>query len=125
MLDITSLPLAKGNGKVYRSRRRYRSSRKHFRHGQRASVARALTGAHLHLNGVATSLKAAAFMSGSNPEYVKAAEVLLKTQNLTLLDRVVRGHIPLLDAAKQAKQVAIWLPPIAPRRAPTGLRPPR
>jgi hypothetical protein len=92
MLDLTSLPLAKGNGKVYRSRRRYRSSRKHFRHGQRAAVARALTGAHLHLNGMATSLKTAAFMSGSNPQYVKAAEVLLKTENLTVLDRVVRAH---------------------------------
>jgi hypothetical protein len=82
------------------------SSRRHFRHGQRAAVRRALTAAQLYTSGAKTSLAQAAESCGSNVAYVKAATILLKAENMTLLQRVLAGDAPLLGAAQQAQRMA-------------------
>jgi hypothetical protein len=83
-----------------------RSPRRHFRHGQRAAVRRALTAAKLYSSGAITSIAKAAESCGSNSIYVKAVTVLLKAENAALLDRVLAGHEPLLGAAQQAQRTA-------------------
>jgi hypothetical protein len=87
-------------------RRQYRSARRHFRHGQRAAVLRAATAAKLYCAGAIPTLALAAACCGSSVRYVEAVTVLLKTENTTLLDRVLKGHAPLLSTAAQAKRVA-------------------
>jgi hypothetical protein len=52
------------------------------------------------------TLAAAAFACGSNAGYVKAAITLIRSENATLLERVLAGDMPLLAAARQAKQIA-------------------
>src|SRR6516162_6873088 len=85
-----------------RPRRTRRSPRRHFRNGQRAAVLRALTAAQLYASGAITSIAKAAEGCGSNSIYVKAVTVLLKAENAALLDRVLAGHQPLVEAAQQA-----------------------
>ena len=90
---------------LYRSptpRRQRASPRRHFRHGWRAAVVRAFTGAGLYLNGQVPTLTAAAERCGSNPLYVRAALVLIKHETLIEQESVLRGHVPLLMAANQA-----------------------
>jgi hypothetical protein len=77
-----------------------------MRAGQCAAARRALTAAQLYLDGKVPNLTAAALCCGSCRPYVKAAIVLLRSENSVMLERVRRGHIPLLAAAKQVKQVA-------------------
>jgi hypothetical protein len=67
---------------------------------------RALTAAKLYSTGAITSLAKAAEACGSNGIYVKAATVLLKAENETLLRRVLAGYEPLLEAAQQARRTA-------------------
>jgi hypothetical protein len=86
-----------------RRSRQYRSSRRHFRNGQRAAVLRAVTGARLYIGKAAPTLASAAACVGSNAAYVEAAIVLLRAEDPTLLDRALRGHVPLRAAAKQAR----------------------
>jgi hypothetical protein len=83
-----------------------RSPRCRFRNGQRAAVLRALTGARLYLNGEVPTLEAAAACCGSGVVYVRAAVVLVKTENSTMLMDVLAGTVPLLAAAKQLKHIA-------------------
>jgi hypothetical protein len=89
----------------YRSRRR-QSARRHFRHGQRAAVLRAVTAAKLYCTGTIPNLALAAASCGSSIRYVEAAIVLFKSENAMLLDRVLKGHAPLLSTAAQVKRVA-------------------
>jgi NAD(P)H-nitrite reductase large subunit len=67
---------------------------------------RAVTAAKLYLTGQAPSVAAAALSCGSCIAYVQAALVLLKSENVAMLERVLCGQVPLLVAAKQLKQVA-------------------
>jgi hypothetical protein len=67
---------------------------------------RAITAATLYRNGTLRTLTEAAVACGSNDIYVKAATVLLKAENETLLLRVLDGDEPLLAAANQAKRTA-------------------
>jgi hypothetical protein len=87
-------------------RRQYRSARRHFRHGLRAAVMRAVTAAKLYASGSASTITIAAASCGSSEIYVKAAIILLRAENAALLDRVLAGDIPLLRAAAQVRRVA-------------------
>ncbi len=83
-------------------RRQRASARRHFRHGWRAAVVRAFTAAGLYLNEQVPTLTAAAERCGSNVLYVRAAIVLIKHETLIEQERVLRGDVPLLVAAKFA-----------------------
>jgi hypothetical protein len=67
---------------------------------------KAVTGARLWASGQAETPAVAAACSGSTPGYVRAAAVILKSEDEPLLDVVLRGEISLLKAAKQARRVA-------------------
>jgi hypothetical protein len=79
--------------------KRNRSSRRHFRHGHRAAVMRAITAAKLYLKKTIPHLGIAAEACGSNVTYVTAAVILLRSENATLLKQVGVG------------QVRCWQPP--------------
>jgi hypothetical protein len=85
--------------------RQHRSSRRHFRHGQRAAALRAITGARLYLGGAVPTLAAAADSAGSCVAYVQAACILLKADNAALTTDVLAGRTSLLRAARSAKPV--------------------
>jgi hypothetical protein len=88
-------------------RRHRQSARRHFlRSGERAAALRALTGARLYLTGQASSIRAAAECCGSNVLYVRAAVTLCRAENSALRDRVLRGCIPLMEAARQVEHIA-------------------
>jgi hypothetical protein len=89
-----------------RYRRQYRSARRHFRHGLRAAVMRAVTAAKLYASGSASTITIAAASCGSSEIYVKAAITLLRAENAVLLERVLTGDISLLRAAAQTKRIA-------------------
>jgi len=80
------------------------SARAHFRHGQRMAAVRALTAAHLYLDSP-WSLQKAAESCGSNVAYVRAAIALVRSENQTLINTVIRGFVPILTAAKQVQQL--------------------
>jgi hypothetical protein len=89
-----------------RSPRQYRSSRRRFRNGERAAVKRALTAARLYASGAAPTLAAAADSCGSNVQYVRAAVVLLKSEDRYMLDLVLEGKVQLLDAGRALTHLA-------------------
>jgi hypothetical protein len=87
-------------------RRQRASARRHFRYGWRAAAARAFTGAELYLNKTIPSLAVAAVRCGSNVHYVRAAIVLIQDKTRPLLrESVLAGHVSLLAAASQARQL--------------------
>lgn len=85
---------------------RRRSRRRQMDHGQRLAALRAINGAKLYLAGWFATLKAAAKGVGSNTRYLTAAIILLRSENTSLLNRVLSGDMPLLAAAAQMKQLA-------------------
>ena len=89
-----------------RPKKRYRPRHRRMRQGQCMAALRATTAARIYLDGRASSLTAAALGCGSSRTYVQAAVVLLQSENLVMLERVLRGNVPLLVAAKQLKQIA-------------------
>jgi hypothetical protein len=77
----------------------------------RAAAARAFAAAEIYLDKKVPSLAAAAMHCGSNVQYVRAAIVLI--QNATakpqeLRQWVLEGRMPLLAAARAARQLASW-----------------
>jgi len=102
--DASSPPLVKLE--VKRSHRRYRSTRRHFRDRERAATRRAITAAGLYRAGSIPSLSKAATACGSNAAYVAAAILLIASENTTVLNRVLAGHVPLLAAAREIKRLA-------------------
>jgi hypothetical protein len=85
--------------------RQYGKRGRRFRGGRVAAVVRAFTGGHLH-QGVpvkASTLRGAATMVGSNVAYIQAAEIVLQAQDPVLMAKVLRGQVPLLEAALQVK----------------------
>jgi hypothetical protein len=76
-----------------------------MRHGVCAAALRAITAARLYLSGQIPNLHKAAESCGSNVKYVLAAIVVLRSENSVLLDRVLRGHVPLLAAASQVRRL--------------------
>src|SRR6266436_1789430 len=87
------------------ARSRRQSPRQHMRHGVCAAALRASTAARLYLSQTIPNLVKAAESCGSNVNYVRAAIVLLRSENSVLLDRVFRGHVPLLAAASQVERL--------------------
>ena len=92
-----------------RTHRRQRASvRRHFRHGWRAAAARAFTGAELYLNRTTPTLAVAAACCGSNVPYIQAAIVLIRDETAFHSQRmrqsVLEGRVPLLAAAREARQ---------------------
>jgi hypothetical protein len=76
----------------------------------RAAALRAITAGRLYLAGTIPNLLEAAESCGSNVQYVRAAIVVLKSENSTLLEHVLRGHFPLLAAASQVERLWSRLP---------------
>lgn len=76
------------------------------RGGEQIAVVRALTGAMLHLGIpiVPPTLAGAATMSGSSIGYIQAAMLVLQAEDEALVNRVRRGQVPLLTAARQVKR---------------------
>jgi hypothetical protein len=89
-----------------RNKKKYRRRHRHTRAGQCAAAVRATTAAKLYLAGQVPSVAAAALGCGAYVAYTRAAVILLQSENATMLERVLRGHIPLSTAAQQLKQVA-------------------
>src|SRR5262245_25897266 len=102
-LSASPAPYVKGRS---RPRRRYRSSRRHFRGRQRSAVLRAITAAEIYRAGMIASMAAAAAACGSNVAYVRAALVLLKSEDFPLLGRALAGHVSLPEAAREVTKVA-------------------
>jgi hypothetical protein len=69
-------------------------------------VVRAITAARLYASGAVPTLAAAAIACGSSVPYVAAGVTLLKSEDSGLLDRALRGAMPLLVAARGARRVA-------------------
>jgi hypothetical protein len=67
---------------------------------------RAFTAAKLYQRGEFKSLVTAANGCGSNPQYVKAALILKRTNNTVLVNDVLFGDRPLVAAAKAAERLA-------------------
>ena len=65
---------------------------------------RAFTAARMHRSSN-MSLQEAAESCGSNITYVAAAVRLLKSEDQSLVSAVIRGFVPILAAAKQARQL--------------------
>jgi hypothetical protein len=84
-------------------RRQRASASRHFRHGWRAAAVRAFTGAGLYIDKKVPSLLRAAEDCGSNVNYVRAAVAVLKDGSLQEHALVLAGHLPLLEAANQAR----------------------
>jgi hypothetical protein len=86
-------------------RRRNKSSRRHFRNGQRAAALRAITAGRLYIAGSAPTLATAAACCGSNVVYLRAALVLLKHDDNVLFNAVLGGMVSILDAAREVRPV--------------------
>jgi len=91
---------------VLAQRRRHRSPRCHFRYGRRRAVVRAFTAARLYIANAVPTLEAAAESCGSNVAYVQAAIILLKAENASLMQDVLAGRVPILQAAREAQRLA-------------------
>ena len=85
-------------------RRQRLSPRRRFRNGHRAAVVRATTGARLYLDGRVPSLAAAAEACGSNILYIRAAIVLLRATDPSLLTSAMAGLVSLPEAADQERR---------------------
>jgi hypothetical protein len=85
--------------------RRRQRPRQHTRRGICRAALRAVTAARLYLSGAIPNLVKAAESCGSNVQYVRAAIVLLRSENSGLLGRVLRGHESLLAAASQVQRL--------------------
>ena len=83
----------------------YRRRGRRMRHGVCAAALHAVTAARLYLSGAILDLLKASESCGSNPTYVSAAIVVLRSENAGLLEHVPRGHIPLLAAANQVRRL--------------------
>jgi len=86
--------------------RHYRSSKRHFHHGERRAVVRALTAARLYINNEVPTLEAAAESCGSCVAYVRAVIILRRAENADLVQDVVAGRIAILRAAREAQRLA-------------------
>jgi hypothetical protein len=93
-------------GNKLKPKKRYRARYRRLRDGHRLAALRAVTAAHGYLNGQFSSLATAALYCGSCRAYVRAATVLLRAENLVMVEQVSRGQMPLLAAARQLKQIA-------------------
>jgi hypothetical protein len=93
----------RSRGRQPRWHRRYRS-RQH-----KHAIERAFTGAKLYMGlpvGAPTTQRAAADLVGSTINYVVAATTILQSEDQDLIDRVVAGHIPVLQAAANVRKRA-------------------
>jgi len=90
------------NGTAHRRRQRRCNG-----HGYRLAVVRALTAGGLVINGTAPTVGAAAERCGSNPAYVSAAIAILRSENKELLVDVVKGRVPLLEAARETQRLSV------------------
>jgi len=85
-------------------RRRGALARRLFRNGASCAAAiRAFTAAQLYLGKRVRSLAKAAASCGSNMHYVRAAVVLIETENRSISESVLAGHLPLLEAADRVR----------------------
>jgi hypothetical protein len=85
--------------------RRYRARHRQFHRGRRTAVVRAFTAARLYLNNMVPTLAAAAESCGSCTDYVRAAIILLKADNASLVHDVYCGRVPILQAAREARRL--------------------
>jgi hypothetical protein len=120
-LELNTVHKPGEQASAQRKRRKYyRSARRRVRNGCRAAVMRALSGARRYLNGEVPTLDAAAAWCGSNVTYVRAAVILIKSENTVLMRQVLGGEYPLLAAARDMQKLAELV--TAFRRAPFAAR---
>jgi hypothetical protein len=93
MANLPAIIKADSNG-------RRRSSRCHFRNGMCCAAVRAIAAAESYLQQEFMTLEGAAIRHGSSVAYVRAAVILLKSENQQLIDQVLRGELLILEAAK-------------------------
>jgi hypothetical protein len=79
---------------------------KHRVRNNSRTALQAITGARMCASGQAENVVVAAACTGSTPVHVRAAIVLLKSEDDPMIDCALRGEISLLKAAKQARRVA-------------------
>jgi len=95
------------HGLIQQGTRRVRiPGRRQFRNGRRLAAVRAITAAKLYLSKAVPTLKAAVEACGTNYNYVRAAIILLKAENTSLLARVVAGEILILAAAREVERLS-------------------
>jgi hypothetical protein len=105
MAEVTSLPVVfKDTG----SNGHRRSSRCHFRNGVCVAALRALTAARVYLAGD-IDLEQAAISHGSNVHYVRAGIILVRANDLRLIDAVLRGEILITTAAESVEPLLMLL----------------
>jgi hypothetical protein len=92
--------------KVSQRQRQRQSPHRRFRNGKRAAALRAFTAATLYASGSAPSVAAAAVCCGSCVQYVRAAVILQRSENTSLIKEVVAGRVDLQRAGAQARRVA-------------------
>jgi len=98
--------LIKASKASCRRRQRRRSSHRRFRNGNRAAALRAFTGAMLYASGSAPTLAHAAACCGSCVQYVRAAVILQRSENMPLIKDALAGHVDLQRAAAGVRRVA-------------------
>jgi hypothetical protein len=76
-----------------------------MRRGVCAAALHAVTAARLYVSGTIPNLIKAAESCGANVHYVRAAIVLLRSENSALLDHVLHGHVSILAAAGQVERL--------------------
>jgi hypothetical protein len=91
------------NGK---SRRHYQPRHRQFSDGLRLAALRAFTAARLVLRD-GMSVHAAAQACGSCTAYVLAALTLIRSENNSLIEKVLYGEITILAAAHEVKRLGV------------------
>ena len=76
-----------------------------IRNGQRAAALKAIAAAKFYLRGDYPTIEIATESHGVCIGYVRAAEVLLRAGNKTVIDRVLSGKLPLLAAADELRRM--------------------
>jgi hypothetical protein len=87
-----------GNGHHRRRRR--------IRNGHRMAALRAFTAAMLYRENKGWNLAMAAASCGTNVAYVQALLTVLRSENITLLERVLTGEVSVLAAAREVGRLA-------------------
>jgi hypothetical protein len=102
--QINDHPLKFKNGNNANGRHHRRRRRRQVLHGRRQAALRAFHAARLVLQGYAVLY--AAMCCGSNKRYVEAMVILVQSENTVLLEQVLTGHVPVLQAAESMKNAA-------------------
>jgi len=106
MLDI-SWKFARGKPGIWGRRpRRRRRNQQRLKDGTRAAACRAIMAARIYHSSMVSTLHAAAVGCNVSIPYVRAALVVLQTEDAALLQAILDGKVQLLAAAAAMKGTA-------------------